>query len=62
MPVKYLAWITRDMLRKEPEARFVFGDNAYRKGFGGQAKEMRGEPNALGVATKWYPGKRNDGH
>lgn len=56
MPVKYLKWITRDMLRSEPEAVFVFGDNRARVGFGGQAKEMRGEPNALGVATLHAPG------
>lgn len=54
--VKYLAWITRDMLRAEPDAVFVFGDNAQRVGLGGQAKEMRGEPNALGVATLYAPG------
>lgn len=54
--VKYLKWITRDMLRAEPDAVFVFGDNLARKGLGGQAKEMRGEPNALGVATKRRPG------
>lgn len=51
MPVKYLKWITRDMLRADPEAAFVFGDNRIRVGLGGQAKEMRGETNALGVAT-----------
>ncbi|MGL4640495.1 MAG: hypothetical protein ACRCVX_12305 [Shewanella sp.] len=56
MPVKYVNWIARDMLRAEPEARFVFGDNSRRIGFGGQAKEMRGEPNAIGVATKFAPG------
>lgn len=55
--VKYLPWITRDMLRAEPEARFVFGDNAKRVGLGGQAAEMRGEPNAIGVATMGAPGK-----
>ena len=49
--------ITRDMLRAEPEARFVFGDNVARRGLGGQAKEMRGEPNAIGVRTKWQPSK-----
>lgn len=56
MAVKYLDWITRDMLRAEPEAIFVFGDNAQRIGMGGQAGAMRGEPNALGVATKFAPG------
>lgn len=56
MPVKYLPWITRDMLRNEPESMFVFGDNRERWGLGGQAKEMRGEPNAIGVATLYAPG------
>lgn len=54
--IKYLPWITRNMLRAEPDAIFVFGDNAKRYGLGGQAKEMRGEPNALGVATLYEPG------
>jgi hypothetical protein len=36
----------------------VFGDNGRRIGFGGQAKEMRGEPNAIGVATNWEPSNR----
>lgn len=54
--VRYLDWVTRDMLRAEPEARFVFGDNLLRVGMGGQAGAMRGEPNAIGVATKRAPG------
>lgn len=57
MPVKYLDWITRDMLRAEPDAVFVFGDNMRRVGLGGQAREMRGERNAVGVATLYEPGK-----
>ncbi|TIX23872.1 hypothetical protein [Mesorhizobium sp.] len=56
MPVKYLPWITRAMLRAEPQARFVFGDNAERIGYGGQAAAMRDEPNAIGVATLYAPG------
>lgn len=54
--VVFLGWITRDMLRAEPDARFVFGDNTIRIGMGGQAGAMRGEPNAIGVATKREPG------
>lgn len=54
--IKYLDWVTRDMLQAEPEARFVFGDNVRRIGMGGQAGAMRGEPNAIGVATKHAPG------
>lgn len=34
---------------------YVFGDNLDRVGFGGQAKEMRGESNSFGVATKRTP-------
>ncbi len=52
--------ITRDMLRAEPTALWLFGDNMLQQGFGGQAKEMRGEPNALGIATKWAPGTASD--
>lgn len=54
--VKYVKWITREMLRAEPDARFVFGDNWQRVGMGGQAATMRGEPNAIGIATKRAPG------
>lgn len=57
--VEFLSIITREMLRVDREARFVFGDNTARHGLGGQAREMRGEPNAIGVATKRRPG-RND--
>lgn len=56
MPVEYRSWITRDMVRAEPEKTFVFGDNACRVGLGGQAAAMRGEPNAMGVATLYAPG------
>jgi len=56
MPVKYLDWIERATVRSEPEARFVFGDNRERWGMGGQAGAMRGEPNAIGVATLHAPG------
>ena len=52
------SWITRDMVRANPDTLYVFGDNMERRGYGGQAKEMRGEPNAIGVPTKWAPGRR----
>lgn len=29
------------------------------EGFGGQAKEMRGERNVYGIPTKWSPGTRD---
>lgn len=55
MPIEYRKFISRQMLRDEPEKLFVFGDNLRRKGFGGQAREMRGEPNAVGIPTKIAP-------
>jgi len=51
-------WIERDDLRNNPNAVFLFGDNVRRKGMGGQAAAMRGEPNAIGIATKWAPDNR----
>lgn len=51
----YVKFITRELVRQHPEARFVFGDNLIRAGLGGQAGAMRGEPNAIGVATKRRP-------
>lgn len=51
-------WITRDMLQAEPDKLFVFGDNAARRGLGGQAKELRGEPNAVGIITKIAPSNK----
>lgn len=56
MPIRYEKHITRAMLRAEPDTLFVFGDNLARRGLGGQAKEMRGEPNAIGIPTKRAPG------
>lgn len=51
--------ITRDMVRRDRETVFVFGDNMERTGLGGQAGQMRGEPNAVGVPTKWRPGRHD---
>lgn len=48
-------FIKREDLRANPSVLYVFGDNDERTGFGGQAKEMRGEPNAVGVRTKFSP-------
>ena len=47
--------ITREMVRAAPAVLFVFGDNMQERGMGGQAREMRGEPNAVGIPTKWKP-------
>lgn len=53
--LEYRKYITRKQLQAEPEKLFVFGDNLIRRGYGGQAKEMRGEPNAVGIPTKKLP-------
>ena len=57
MPGKiYLApHITRKLVRDNSDVLFVFGDNMLQSGFGGQAKEMRNEPNTIGIPTKWSP-------
>lgn len=48
--------IYRADLRANPHVLYIFGDNERRVGLGGQAAEMRGEPNAIGVATLAAPG------
>lgn len=52
--------ITRTSMRLEKDKLFVFGDNFERRGFGGQAKEMRGESNAVGIVTKHRPSMDED--
>ena len=47
--------ITREEVKANPQTLYIFGDNNIRKGLGGQAKEMRGEPNAFGISTKQLP-------
>lgn len=59
MPLVYMKHITRKKMKEHPEMLFVFGDNIHRRGFGGQAKEMRGELNAVGLPTKRTP-EHND--
>ena len=49
--IRYQKMIYRADLRANPDTLYVFGDNEQRVGNGGQAGEMRGEPNAIGVAT-----------
>ena len=47
----------RKDIRKQPYVWFVFGDNFERIGFGGQAKEARGESNSIGIPTKISPSR-----
>lgn len=55
MPAIRQKRIFRDDLLNNPKVLYLFGDNEKRAGLGGQAKEMRGEANALGVRTKAAP-------
>jgi hypothetical protein len=48
--------IFRSDLRNNPNCYYVFGDNDQRVGLGGQAAEMRSEPNAVGIRTLKAPG------
>ena len=49
--------ITRDMVRGMPAALFVFDDNMGHVDGDGQSAAMRGEPNAIGLPTRWRPGR-----
>lgn len=60
MIVIYQKFIYRQDLRANPKIVYVFGDNLKGEGFGGQAKEMRGEPNAIGIPTKKLPSMTPD--
>lgn len=55
MPLIYQKLILRRDLQDNPDRHYIFGDNVERRGYGGQAAEMRGEPNAIGIPTKWFP-------
>jgi hypothetical protein len=53
-------WISRADLQDNKDKLYVFGDNMKQTGLGGQAGAMRGEPNAVGVPTKWTPSMSNN--
>lgn len=50
-----MKWITRSFVREHPDHIFLFGDNLARRGFGGQAAQMRSELNAIKIPTKKLP-------
>jgi len=62
MPVITQKVINRSDLRINPNVMYLFGDNVQRVGKGGQAKAMRGEANAIGIATKKTPTQREDAY
>ncbi len=56
MKVMYQKIIKRsDLQCNRNTALYLFGDNLDQVGMGGQAAEMRGEPNAIGIPTKVSP-------
>lgn len=58
----YQKFISREDCRANPCLVYLFGDNLEQRGLGGQAKEMRGEPNAIGIPTKKSPEKYPDSY
>jgi len=44
-----------DLRANHPWRLYVFGDNLAQTGYGGQARECRDEPNAVGIPTKVAP-------
>lgn len=55
MTLLYINKYDRKYIQAHPDWLFIFGDNFARSGFGGQAAQARGEPNAIGIATKKFP-------
>lgn len=53
-------FITRAFVRANRNKLFLFGDNLERRGFGGQAAAIRGEPNAIGIPTKKGPSYKTE--
>ena len=53
-------YISREMVRENPKKIFVFGDNDECEGYGGQAGQMRGEKNTIGIPTKKKPTMDSD--
>lgn len=60
--VRKAKFISRQFVQSNRDLIFLFGDNLARKGFLGQAAEMRGEPNAIGIPTKHFPGRRPESY
>lgn len=58
--LEFKSFISRKYVKDNPDKTFIFGDNLMKAGLGGQAKEMRGEPNAVGIPTKKKPSMTED--
>ena len=59
MPLMFQYRIYRTDLHTNRNVWYCFGDNDERVGYGGQAAEVRGEHNSLGVRTKKGPSHRD---
>jgi hypothetical protein len=60
--ITYSRHIARKDCQNNKNAIFIFGDNDERKGYGGLAKELRGEPNAIGIRVKKKPTREPDAY
>lgn len=54
--IRIRKFIHRTECRTHPNELFIFGGNMSHFGRGGQARQMRDEPNAVEIVTKRYPG------
>jgi len=54
MIVKQQDWFSKKQCDNNPRSLYVFGDNTFRTGKGGQA-QIRDCNNSFGIATKWAP-------
>lgn len=53
--IEYCDFYTKEIIQGNPDKIFVFGDNLAREGKGGQSLACRGEPNIIGIPTKYSP-------
>jgi len=57
MSIEFKDFISREEVKNNRHKIYIFGDNLQEVGYGGQAKDMRGEFNAIGIPTKISPYK-----
>ena len=60
--VIFQKFIYREDLKNNPSVLYLFGDNDLREGIGGQARQMRGEPNSKGIRVKRFPKRERDAY
>jgi DNA polymerase elongation subunit (family B) len=60
--IEKIEFVSRETVQSNREKIFVFGDNDMKEGFGGQAAEMRGERNTIGIPTKKKPDTTPDSY